>query len=255
MAEAIRAFGGDPEALATATARDAAELLGYCEVHIEQGPVLEAEDLRVGVVSGIAGQTRAAVAFRGLAGHAGTVPMPLRRDALAAAAEWVLAVESVARETDGLVATVGQATVEPGQPNVIPGAVRASLDVRHAEDAVREAACARLREHARAVAASRGLTVDWEPVQDTPAVACSPTLTDAWAAACEETGQPIRRLLSGAGHDAAMMAAIAPVAMLFVRCAGGVSHNPAEAVDAGDVAAAIDVTTRFLVRLGPPAPV
>jgi acetylornithine deacetylase/succinyl-diaminopimelate desuccinylase-like protein len=110
-------------------------------------------------------------------------------------------------------------------------------------------AAAQLRERARSLAGARGVSVDWQPVQDTPAVACSPALTQAWAAACEDAGQPVGRLSSGAGHDAAMMAAIAPVAMLFVRCAGGISHNPAEAVEAAVVAAAIDVTTRFLLRL------
>ncbi len=256
MAAAIRAFGGDVEALGAAGAgRDPADVFGYCEVHIEQGPALEARDLPVGVVSAIAGQTRARVTFGGVAGHAGTVPMALRRDALCAAAEWILAVEAegrgeaAERGEDGLVATVGEVAVEPGAGNVIPDRARLSLDVRHGEDDARNAACERLRARAEAIAAARGVSVEWEPVQETAAVPCSPELTALLAGAVEAAGHRVVRLPSGAGHDAAVMSTIAPVAMLFVRCAGGVSHNPAESVEADDVAVAIDVTTRFLERL------
>jgi allantoate deiminase len=245
MADAIAAFGGDAGALPSAR-RDAAGVLGYVEVHIEQGPVLEADDLPVGVVEAISGQTRAAVTFAGSAGHAGTVPMDLRRDALAAAAEWILAVEALGRSTDGLVATVGDARVRPGAGNVIPGYVELSLDVRHARDDERETAVAALRERARAIAAARGLTAAVEVVQATAAVACDPALRDALAAAVTACGHRELRLASGAGHDAAVMAALGPVAMLFVRCAGGVSHNPAESVAHADVAAAIEVMARFL---------
>ncbi|MEA2381164.1 MAG: allantoate deiminase [Solirubrobacteraceae bacterium] len=246
MADAIAAFGGDPAALAAAR-RDASDLLGYVEVHIEQGPVLEAEDVPVGVVTGIAGQTRAEVAFDGVAGHAATVPMELRRDALVAAAELVGAVE--ARAVDGLVATVGELTVRPGASNVIPARATLSLDVRHLDDAARAAAVADLRERAAAIARRRGLDVTWTDVQTTNAVACAPVLTAELEAAVGEAGVRVVRLPSGAGHDAAVMARLTDVAMLFVRCAGGVSHNPAEAVAAGDVAVAIDVTGRLLDRL------
>lgn len=248
MADAIRAWGGDPAALAAA-GRDPADLIGYCEAHIEQGPLLEAEGVPVGVVTAIAGQTRARVAFYGAAGHAGTVPMALRHDPLCAAAEWILAVEAEAKGTPGLVATVGQAAVEPGVANVIPGRALLSVDVRHGDDAVRDAAAAALRERAEAIAAARGVELEWRPVQETAAVACSPELTEPLAQAVADTGHPVVRLASGAGHDAATLAAIAPVAMLFVRCAGGVSHNPAESVERGDVAAAIDVMTRFIAGL------
>jgi allantoate deiminase len=248
MADAIRAWGGDVDGLARA-GRDPADLLGYVEVHIEQGPVLEAEGLPVGVVSAIAGQTRAQLAFTGVAGHAGTVPMELRRDALCAAAEWILAAERHARVRDGLVATVGEAALEPGASNVIPSRARLTLDVRHGDDGVRAAACERLRERAQEIAAERSVGVEWEVVQETPAVACSPELTALLADAVAAAGHRVARLPSGAGHDAAVMARIAPIAMLFVRCAGGVSHNPAEHVDAADVAVAIDVTTAFLERL------
>jgi allantoate deiminase len=245
MADAIAAFGGDPHALAAAR-RDPADLLGYVEVHIEQGPVLEAEDLPVGVVTGIAGQTRGEVVFTGLAGHAGTVPMALRRDALAAAAEWIGAVEAHARAVEGLVATVGEAAVAPGASNVIPGRVTLSVDVRHLDDRRRDAAVADLRSRAEAIAAARGVSAAWADVQATPAVACSERLSGALATAVEEAGVRVARLPSGAGHDAALMARICDAAMLFVRCAGGISHNPAEAVTAADVAVAIDVAGRLV---------
>jgi allantoate deiminase len=241
MADAI----DDATALAAA-ARDPADLLGYLEIHIEQGPVLEAEGVPVGVVDAIAGQTRAAVTFTGTAGHAGTVPMALRRDALTAASEWILAVDALARGQDGLVATVGEARVEPGASNVIPGRAALSLDVRHCNDATRTASYARLRERADAVAAARDVALDWELVQDTAAVACSPAMRDALAEAMRDCGHPVVHLTSGAGHDAAVMASLTPAAMLFVRCAGGVSHSPRESVEHDDVAAAIDVVTRFL---------
>ena len=248
MADAIVAFGGDPAALAAAR-RHPADLLGYVEVHIEQGPVLEAENLPVGVVTGIAGRTRAELVFTGFAGHAGTVPMTLRRDALAGAAEWIGAAEAHARSVDGLVATVGEATVAPGTSNVIPGRVVLSVDVRHLDDAVREAAVAGLRARAEEIAAERGLLAAWTEVQVTAAVACSPGLTRALETAVEGAGVRVARLPSGAGHDAAVMARICDVAMLFVRCAGGVSHNPAEAVTAADVAVAIDVARRLVDAL------
>jgi allantoate deiminase len=248
MADAIAASGGDAGALGSAR-RAASDLLGYVEVHIEQGPVLEAEDLPVGVVTGIAGQTRAEVAFSGVAGHAGTVPMALRRDALVAAAEWIVAVEALARSTDGLVATVGELRVEPGASNVIPARATSSLDVRHLDDAAREAAVAALRERAGAIARDRGVEAGWSEVQATAAVACSPALVAELEAAVDESGVRVVRLPSGAGHDAALMSRLCDVAMLFVRCAGGISHNPAEAVTAEDVAVAIDVTSRLLDRL------
>ena len=247
LADAVRAWGGDPDVLPTLPARDPADLLGYLEVHIEQGPTLEAADLPVGVVAAIAGQTRARVAFGGRAAHAGTTPMALRRDALAGAAEWVVGVEVAGRVTDGLVATVGELHVEPGAPNVVPGEVRASLDVRHADDAVREATVEALRSRTAAIAQDRGLAVDWQVVQATGAVPCDPTLTAGLEAAAREAGAPdVPRLVSGAGHDAVMLAAVTPVAMLFVRCAGGVSHHPDEAVAEADVAVALDVAERVV---------
>jgi allantoate deiminase len=243
MRDALLEFGGDPSALPSAR-RDVA---AYVEVHIEQGPVLEARGVPVGVVGAIAGQTRARVEFRGAAGHAGTVPMELRRDALVAAAEWIVAVEGAA--VDGLVATVGEVVVSPGAGNVIPGRVELSLDVRHPDDRLREQACRVLRDRAATIASARGIDVGWSQVQSTPTVTCDPVLTASLAASVGAAGYSALRLVSGAGHDAAMISCVAPVAMLFVRCAGGVSHAPAESVSVEDVAVAIDVMDRFLASV------
>ena len=247
MADAIRGWGGDPGAVA-GPGRD--DLLAYCEVHIEQGPVLDDAGLPVGVVEAIAGQTRARATFAGTAAHAGTTPMDARRDALTAAAEWIGAVEAAGRGTAGLVATVGEVAVEPGAANVVPGRVVASLDVRHADDPTREAGVRALRERAAAIAAARGVEAGWEELQGTAAVRCDPELTDHLAGiAAAVTGAGVPRLAGGAGHDAVMLSAVAPVAMLFVRCERGISHHPAEAVRAEDVAVALDVTTRLLEEL------
>jgi allantoate deiminase len=248
MREALRGFGSSPERIAGCS-REPRDLIGYYEVHIEQGPALESRDVPLGVVTAIAGQTGATVTFLGVAGHAGTVPMSLRRDALTAAAQWILAVETFARGQDGLVATVGQLTLGPGAGNVIPSRVELTLDLRHAEDLVRIRAGAQLRRHAETIASSRDVEVQWSS-DETPAVSLSPDLTERLAEAVAASGRPVVRLPSGAGHDAAIVSMIAPAAMLFVRCAGGVSHNPAESVTVDDVAAAIDATTRFLELVG-----
>jgi allantoate deiminase len=245
VADAIRTFGGDPDALDQARYVPD-DLLGYCEVHIEQGPLLEALDLPVGIVTAIQGQSRATLEFVGVAGHAGTVPMHLRHDALCAAAEFVLAVEALARQESGLVATVGQMTVQPGASNVIPGRVTLSLDLRHPDDDQREQAYQRLQEQAEALCTARQVTLDWQHLKHTSAVLCSPVLADLLAQAIETLGYRVHHLPSGAGHDAGALAAITQVAMLFVRCKGGISHNPAEAVTTEDVAVAIDVVDRFL---------
>ncbi|MDP9365060.1 MAG: allantoate amidohydrolase [Chloroflexota bacterium] len=240
LAEAVRAFGGDPGAI-RAEHPPADRLLGYLEVHIEQGPTLEAMDLPVGVVTAIAGRNQIAVQYSGEAGHAGTVAMERRRDALAAASELVLAAESLAHNTPDLVATVGQIAAEPGAANVIPGRARATIDLRHPDDDVRDNARHRLRERAEEIAARRRVDLSWDVVNDNGAVAMDPTLAGLLARAVEDAGLPVHRLPSGAGHDPVMLAAICPVAMLFVRCLGGISHNPAESVTTEDVAAAIRV--------------
>ena len=248
VAEAIRAWSGDPDRLADAR-RNRDDLLGYCEVHIEQGPVLEARNLPVGVVSAIAGQSRVAVSFTGVAGHAGTVPMDLRQDALCAAAELILAAEALAPDTPGLVATVGQIDARPGASNVIPGRTTLSLDVRHQDDARREQALAQLRARAEQIAAARRVALDWRIAQESRALACDPALTERLAQAVAALGYSPLSLPSGAGHDGVAMSALTPIAMLFVRCKGGISHNPAESVDEADVGVAIDVLGQFLLGL------
>lgn len=248
LGAAIAGFGGDPGAL-LAAARRPADLLAYVEVHIEQGPLLEARGLPLGVVSAIAGAARLNLELSGTAGHAGTVPMDLRRDALCAAAEVVLAAEAVARATPGLVATVGQLAARPGAGNVIPGAATLSLDVRHQDDRRRRAALAELRARAQAAAAARGVELMWEVQQDRPAVPMAPALRAGLARAIAAAGYTPLELPSGAGHDAAVLAELTSAGMLFVRCAGGISHNPAEAVAQADVAAAIAALGHFIEGL------
>ncbi|HEY1014854.1 MAG TPA: allantoate amidohydrolase [Herpetosiphonaceae bacterium] len=248
MAAAIRQAGGDPAAIA-GERRDPAALVGWCEVHIEQGPVLERLGLPVGVVEAIAGQSRISATFSGLAGHAGTVPMELRQDALCAAAAFVLAAETLARQTAGLVATVGQLQVSPGASNVVPGSVALTLDVRHAEDEHRQAAVEFLRDAASSICSAREIDLDWRPSQESPATRCDEALTDLLALAVAEEGHPVEMLVSGAGHDAVALAPLTPVAMLFVRCKGGISHHPDESASAEDAAAAIEVLGRFLALL------
>jgi allantoate deiminase len=245
LAEALRAFGGEPERINNA-AYDPTRLLGYCEVHIEQGPLLEAQNLPVGVVSAITGLQRARLGFIGMAGHAGTTPMNLRKDALAAAAEFVLAAEALARQTPDLVATVGEIEVSPGASNVIPGHASLSLDLRHQDDRVRQEAHEKLIQAAKEIAKRRGLQLGWQPAQSMAAVPCDPAMREGLRQAIRASGYAAVELPSGAGHDAAVMASLCPAAMLFVRCIGGISHNPAEAVTASDVAVAIEVLGRFI---------
>jgi allantoate deiminase len=252
LGAALAAFGGDPAALAAGgggASRQGERLLGYCEIHIEQGPVLEELGAPVGVVTAIAGATRAEVRFTGRAGHAGTVPMASRHDAACALADFVLMVEAAGRDTDGLLATVGRLSAHPGAPNVIPGAAVASLDVRHADDAARTAAVAALRRGAEAIGADRGIAVEWQARLESPAVTVDAGLTARLAAAVARRGLPDVRLPSGAGHDAVALATLCPVAMLFVRCAGGLSHHPDEAVEPADVAVALDVLDDVLRTL------
>jgi allantoate deiminase len=220
------------------------EFLGYAEVHIEQGPVLEKNNLPLGVVTGIAGQSRLRVGFHGVAGHAGTVPMNLRHDALAGAAEFVLAAEHC-----GVTATVGKIEAAPGVSNVIPGKVSLTLDVRDQKDSRRLAAVKALQIKAKIIVRRRGLKLSWLPVQQTAAVPCDEMLTQIVSKCVARRGLDVLKLPSGAGHDAAALSAICPVAMLFVRCKNGVSHNPAESVKAGDVRVAIEVLADFVQTL------
>ena len=243
---AIRAMGGDPARVGEG-ARGPDELLGWCEAHIEQGTRLERAGLPLGVVTTIQGQTRGAVTFRGQAGHAGTTAMDARRDALLAAAEWALAVEAEGLAGEGLVATVGRLVVAPGAANVIPGLAVASLDLRHPDDETRRSAIAALLARAEAIAASRGVTVEWAKYTDNAAVAFSPRLQELLGQAVEQTtGAAAPRLASGAGHDAAPLSRTTDVSMLFVRCKDGISHNPAESVTGDDIAAAVAAFERFV---------
>lgn len=246
VADAIRAFGLDPAKINDA--RVDADALGFVEIHIEQGPMLEADGRSLAVVSRIVGQTRLSLEFAGQANHAGTTPMHMRRDALAAAAEWITAVEALASRTDGLTATVGRVLVEPNAGNVIPGKTRISLDVRHALDAEREKAVEELNTRAHAIAGRRGLGLECTRQMNEPAVPMDERLTAYLATAVEATGLPVRTMASGAGHDAMVMATRLPTAMLFLRTPGGISHHPAEMVLEEDVEAALRVGRMFLAR-------
>lgn len=245
MAAAIGQFGGDPAQLKSA-ALNPSRLLGYVEAHIEQGPVLEQKKLSVGIVDTIVGQTRARFRFFGQAGHAGTTPMNLRQDALCAAAEFVLAAETLAKKTRGLVATVGEIAARPGAANVIPGEVCLSLDVRHARDLIRQTAHRALERTARQIARRRKIRFAGELVQETSAVHCSPGLSGLLGEAARRWQKKVPSLSSGAGHDAAIMARITPAAMLFVQCRNGISHHPGESVQARDVGVAFEVLNDFL---------
>ena len=247
MESAMRAFGLDPGRIGEA-AMDS-DAMGFVEMHIEQGPVLEAEGLRVAAVTAIVGQTRLNLSFGGQANHAGTTPMHLRHDALVCAAEWITAVETLARSTDGLAATVGRMSVEPNAGNVVPGLVQVSLDVRHARDAMRIAAVEDLVERANAIAARRGLTLERTDRLDQPAVPMDERLTAYMTDAIEAAGYPAKSMASGAGHDAMVMASRVPTAMLFLRSPGGLSHHPSETVLEEDVEAALHVGREFLLRL------
>ena len=250
VAEALADSGFPPEHFAEA-ARAPCSVIAYLEAHIEQGPALEADGLAVGVVTGIAAQLRYRVIIEGQAGHAGTTSMTLRRDALTAAAEAVLAVERIGGSgPDDLVATVGRLEVAPGAVNVIPGRVDFSLDIRALDHGARDAAANAILADLKAIADRRGVELAVTRVHDLPASPCDPRLMDLLTAAMAAAGQPERRLASGAGHDAMVMASLCPTAMLFIRCAGGISHNPAEAVNPADVEIALRVMLGFIEKLG-----
>jgi allantoate deiminase len=225
------------------------DLLGYLEVHIEQGPVLESRGLAAGVVSAISGQTRARIRFTGKAGHAGTTPMALRRDALAGAAEFIIAVEALAKRRRPLVATVGWVTAHPGATNVIPGIVELSLDVRHPVDAIRRAAEVDLIALAWRIARRRRLRFSVDAAQDNAAVTCSGPLTSRLAQSVRARQGRSISLASGAGHDAVIVSTLTPVAMLFVRCSKGLSHHPDEYVQGRDLRTALGIVVDFLARM------
>ena len=244
LADAIRDFGLDPSKIGDAALND--DVLGFVELHIEQGPVLESEGLSVAAVTAIVGQTRLTVEFCGQANHAGTTPMNLRHDALAGAAEWIVAVETAARTTAGLIATVGKIHAEPNAANVIVGTTRVNLDLRHADDRTRKAAVESLLAHAQAIAEKRGLAFQWTQQMDQPAVPMDERFRSYLVGAIAAAGLPEKRMTSGAGHDAMVMASRVPAAMLFLRSPGGISHHPDETVREEDVEAALHVGRKFL---------
>jgi len=249
MAKAIKRFGGNPAKLSSARLNPK-QIIGYVEAHIEQGPVLEKQNLATGIVSAIAGQTRARISFIGRAGHAGTTPMSQRKDALCAAAEFIVSVEKLAKKTDGLVATVGEIAALPGASNVIPGEARLSLDVRHEKDSLRRSAHLKLKNVAIQTARRRLLRCDYEIVHETAAVNCSRELSRLLGQSAKRGQKRLILLPSGAGHDAAIMAGITPSGMLFIRCKNGISHHPDEAVKVQDVQIALEVLNDFLLSLG-----
>jgi beta-ureidopropionase / N-carbamoyl-L-amino-acid hydrolase len=249
LAEVMRETGLDPAKL-PALARCSEELLGYLEVHIEQGPVLLEERLPVGIVSAIAGSVRSLVTIAGTAGHAGTVPMARRHDAAAAAAELVLYVERRCAQAQTLVGTVGQLAVPNGAINIIPGRCELSLDIRAADDATRDAAVADVMAEIARIARRRGVKIESKEVQRTAAVRCSPRLQSLLADAVAHAGIKPRYLASGAGHDAMMFDGVCDLAMLFVRCGnGGVSHSPREIISAEDADLAARVMLDAVLRL------
>jgi len=250
LAQAIADMaGGDANALAAA-ALPAEEWLGYFELHIEQGPVLWKNHIPIALVTALAGQQRVELTWQGMAGHAGTVPMPLRQDALAAAADFILAAEAFAlRHGQGLVATVGQLRIPNSASNVIPGQAIHSLDLRSPNAAQLTAAYTTLQAEAEAIAARRGVVLHWQLVQYTAPVQCDAGLNALLAQAIAASGHEVVRLVSGAGHDAVPVSAVAPATMAFIRCYKGISHNPLENVEAADVAAALAVAERFLIEL------
>ncbi len=251
--DALKAFGGDPVRVRDCTiSPDSA--IGYVELHIEQGPVLEHQGDALGVVTSIAGQSRFRLTIEGEAGHAGTNPMPLRRDAFAALAELSVFIERIAREgTAGLVATIGKVAVHPGAPNVVPGNVEATLDIRAGADAPRLAAIDRIRHEVEQIARRRGVKIRLERQTDVPTCPMNETFQSKLASAIGSMGENAKSLPSGAGHDAMAMARSFPAAMLFVRSKSGISHNPAEFTSVSDLGLAVEALVRFVVSLGEPA--
>jgi allantoate deiminase len=245
MRDAMIAFGLDPDHIGAA-ARAPGELLAYVELHIEQGPVLEQKNLPVGVVTAIAGATRLAANLTGMAGHAGTVPMALRRDALTGAAECIVAIEELCRtDPDGLVGTVGYINAMPGATNVIPGKVSFTMDIRAPTDTHRRRAVADIVRRVENIAKTRALALQLDITHENRTVPCAPWLKAQVADAVAAEGFPVFELPSGAGHDGMAMIDVADVAMLFVRCRGGISHHPDEHVELADA----DAGARVLLRL------
>ncbi len=247
--EALLGFGADPEP-ARSEARDPKKTIGYVELHIEQGPVLESLGLPIGLVTAINGGTRAEIVVQGQSGHAGTLPMPMRRDALAAAAEMMLAIEEAALGHRDLVATVGRIEVPRGAANTVPGAARMSLDLRSSDDALRNSAVDAVREAIRRIAQKRGVTASLDITYQMPATLCDKALMAGLETSFTRLGFKPFHLSSGAGHDAMSFRGAIPCAMIFTRCRRGVSHHPDEYASPDDMEAAARVLMDFILSLG-----
>ncbi|MDP9147505.1 MAG: allantoate amidohydrolase [Acidobacteriota bacterium] len=244
---AIENFGLNPREIPQSILKN--DTLAYVEFHIEQGPVLESLGIPLGIAESIAGQDRVEFIFLGSANHAGTTPMHLRKDAMAAAAEWVVEVERIAKSEPGLVATVGSFDVVPNAPNVIAGKVRATLDLRHGYDDARAQALAKLIEYAAEVAQRRGVSVQHRALMSQPAVVMDSSLVNQIEGAVKKIGCVPHRMVSGAGHDAMIMARKTPSAMIFLRTPGGVSHHPSESIFVEDVALALECGSTLLDQI------
>jgi allantoate deiminase len=250
VADAVRSFGLDPSQISQ-TALLAPNTFAAVETHIEQGPILEADNASVAVVEAIVGQSRLKLTFHGQANHAGTTPMPLRHDALVAAAQWIVEVEQYAANHTQLVATVGRIEAFPGAMNVVPGTVHVTLDVRHPKDESRHAAVAHLLTKAEAAGNARGVTVKATVLSEQKAVPMDRNLTVKLHQAAERAGHDAKAMFSGAGHDAMIVAPHVPTAMLFVRSPGALSHHPDETVREEDVEAALATLVNLLLHLHP----
>ena len=248
IAEAMRTSGLDPGRIDEA-ARASGSVHAYVELHIEQGRILESKDLPVGVVTGIAGPAWLRFTLTGEAGHAGTTPMNLRRDALAAAAAVIGRIEREAARKGTSVGTVGQLDLSPGGINIIPGQVSFSLDLRDIDEDVRNDVEARIMHEAALLCEKRGIELETNILQRLPPAPCSSLVRDAAREACETLGFEPFGLASGAGHDGMHLTELCPIGMIFVRSKDGFSHNPAEYSSKEDCVAGADVLYRTLLKL------
>jgi allantoate deiminase len=249
LQDVIGETGGDVNKLSKdALAKQ--DWLGYFEIHIEQGPVLYERNIPVGLVTAIAGQCRAGIVFNGEAGHAGTVPMDMRKDALACAAEFVLETEKFGNDhKQNLVATIGKLHIVNAASNVIPGEVITSLDLRSADKNTLSTSYDAIKKIAEDICRKRGIVLEWNLIQQTKPVSCSKEMNEMLADSIRQSGYELVELVSGAGHDAVPVSEVSPVTMLFVKCFKGISHNPAENVELEDIAVAIKVSDNFIASL------
>ena len=249
LREVIHTLGGDIDQL-SGDAIGANHWLGYFEIHIEQGPVLYEKNIPVAIVEGIAGQVRAEIVLKGVAGHAGTVPIDMRNDALCAAAEFILEVENFAKiNKNDVVATIGKLLITNAASNVIPGEVFCSLDLRSSNETLLSSAYQTLQKIAQTIGSKRNIALEWNLIQKTRPVACHLPMNTLLALAIKDSGYEVIHLVSGAGHDAVPISDVSPVCMLFVKCFEGISHNPLENVELSDIAAAVEISDNFIQHL------